>query len=139
MDIEKILDILPHRYPFLLVDRVVEIEENRIKAYKNVSYNEPFFKGHFPEYPIMPGVLLLEGIAQTAGLMLLKDKEDNSVPLYLGIDKARFKKEVRPGDRIYYEVSLESEKAGIYKFEGSIKNDNGELCCKAVILAGLKK
>ncbi len=138
MNIDEIMKILPHRYPFLLVDRVVEVGEDHIKAYKNVSVNEPFFEGHFPEYPLMPGVLLLEGIAQTAGLLLLKDSE-NTIPLFLGIDKTRFKKEVRPGDRIFYEVKIISEKAGIYKFEATVSNDRGEICCQAIILAGLKR
>jgi len=139
MNIDEIMKILPHRYPFLLVDKVLEIDEDEIKAIKNVSINEPYFVGHFPEYPIMPGVLQIEGLAQTAGILMLKDKQEgDSVPLFLGIDKARFKKEVRPGETITYNVKLLNENSGVYRFEGKVTNKEGKVCCKATILAALK-
>ncbi|AEX84504.1 beta-hydroxyacyl-(acyl carrier protein) dehydratase FabZ [Marinitoga piezophila KA3] len=138
MNIDEIMKILPHRYPFLLVDGVEEVSENKIIAYKNVSVNEPFFQGHFPQYPIMPGVLIIEGLAQTAGLLLMKDLKDDAIPLFLGIDKARFKKEVRPGDKLVYEVELIQEKMGMYKLSGKGKV-NGKVVTSAEILVGIKK
>nr|WP_217671566.1 3-hydroxyacyl-ACP dehydratase FabZ [Marinitoga sp. 1135] len=138
MNIDEIMKILPHRYPFLLVDGVEEVSENKIIAYKNVSVNEPFFQGHFPQYPIMPGVLIIEGLAQTSGLLLMKDLKDDAIPLFLGIDKARFKKEVRPGDKLVYEVELIQEKMGMYKLSGKGKV-NGKVVTSAEILVGIKK
>ncbi len=102
-DIEEILDILPHRYPFLLVDRVIELEEGeKVVAVKNVTYNENFFQGHYPEKPIMPGVLILEALAQTGGFLMLNtaSKEDETLPYFAGIDKAKFRKPVQPGDQL---------------------------------------
>jgi 3-hydroxyacyl-[acyl-carrier-protein] dehydratase len=121
MDIHQILAKLPHRYPFLLVDRVLEFEKNRrIKALKNVSINEPFFVGHFPIRPVMPGVLILEAMAQAAGLLSfasLTTEEGKSVLYYLaGIDGARFKRPVEPGDALVLDVVLDRARAGIYRF-----------------------
>ena len=121
MDIHKILEKLPHRYPFLLVDRVLEIDDNvRIKAIKNVSINEPFFQGHFPKRPVMPGVLMLEALAQAAALLVFSSQgttvEDDSVVYFVGIDGARFKRPVEPGDQLVLEVKVDRVKAGIYKF-----------------------
>jgi len=102
-DIEDILEILPHRYPFLLVDRVVELEEGkRVVALKNVTYNENFFQGHYPEKPIMPGVLIIEALAQTGGFLMLNitDKDSEALPYFAGIDKAKFRKPVVPGDQL---------------------------------------
>ena len=102
-DIEDILDILPHRYPFLLVDRVIEIEhEKRVVAIKNVTYNENFFQGHYPEKPIMPGVLIIEALAQTGGFLMINavDTESDALPYFAGIDKAKFRKPVQPGDQL---------------------------------------
>ena len=102
-DIEDILEILPHRYPFLLVDRVVELEEEkRVVALKNVTYNENFFQGHYPEKPIMPGVLIIEALAQTGGFLMLNitDKDSDTLPYFAGIDKAKFRKPVVPGDQL---------------------------------------
>lgn len=102
-DIEDILDILPHRYPFLLVDRVIEIEhEKRVVAIKNVTYNENFFQGHYPEKPIMPGVLIIEALAQTGGFLMINavDTESDALPYFAGIDKAKFRKPVVPGDQL---------------------------------------
>jgi 3-hydroxyacyl-[acyl-carrier-protein] dehydratase len=122
MDIQRILQKLPHRYPFLLVDRVLEIEKNvRIKALKNVTFNEPFFTGHFPARPVMPGVLMLEALAQAAALLSFESAEiepdDQTVVYFAGIDGARFKRPVGPGDQLILEASIDRVKAGIYKYK----------------------
>lgn len=121
MDIHEILTRLPHRYPILLVDRVLElVKGERIRAIKNVSINEPFFLGHFPHRPVMPGVLILEAMAQAATLLALRSMDmvldDKSVVYFAGIDGARFKRPVEPGDQLVLEVTLGRAKAGIYKF-----------------------
>ncbi|MFG6448412.1 3-hydroxyacyl-ACP dehydratase FabZ [Roseateles sp. BYS180W] len=120
IDIHRIIEMLPHRYPILLVDRVVELDKQRILALKNVSINEPFFQGHFPHRPVMPGVLILEALAQAATLLALESTgsrlDENSVVYFAGIDGARFKRPVEPGDQLKLEVVLERAKAGIYKF-----------------------
>ncbi|POZ88864.1 MULTISPECIES: 3-hydroxyacyl-ACP dehydratase FabZ [Petrotoga] len=138
MNVEEIMKILPHRYPFLLVDGLLELNEEKIKAFKNVSINEPFFQGHFPNYPIMPGVLIVEGMAQTAGLLLLKDTDENVIPLFTGIDKARFKKEVRPGDKLIYDLEILQKKANMFKLKG-IATVEGQICAQAEIMVGIKK
>ena len=121
-EIKEIMDVLPHRYPFLLVDRVLEMEEDkRIVSIKNVSINEPFFQGHFPGSPIMPGVLLIEAMAQTWGILVLsseKAKERSKNVLFLGIDKARFRKPVYPGDQVRFELEALNVKRAIWKFKG---------------------
>ena len=122
MDIHQILKQLPHRYPILLVDRVLEIEKGvRIKAIKNVSINEPFFMGHFPHRPVMPGVLMLEALAQAAALLsfdaLGSSPDDNTVYYFAGIDGARFKRPVEPGDQLILDVTIDRMKAGIFKFK----------------------
>ncbi len=122
MDIQRILQKLPHRYPFLLVDRVLEIEKGvRIKALKNVTYNEPFFSGHFPARPVMPGVLMLEALAQAAALLSFESADaqpdENTVVYFAGIDGARFKRPVGPGDQLILEASIDRVKAGIYKYK----------------------
>ena len=121
MDIREILDNLPHRYPMLLVDRVLECEPGkRIRAIKNVTINEPFFSGHFPRHPVMPGVLVVEAMAQAAALLsfrTLGGKPDkDSVYYFVGIDEARFKRPVFPGDQLALEVRLERQIRGIWKF-----------------------
>lgn len=121
MDIHDILKRLPHRYPILLVDRVVElVKGERIRAIKNVSINEPFFLGHFPHRPVMPGVLILEALAQAATLLAIESVgitlDEKSVVYFAGIDGARFKRPVEPGDQLVLEVTLGRAKAGIYKF-----------------------
>jgi len=121
MDIHEILTRLPHRYPILLVDRVVElVKGERIRAIKNVSINEPFFLGHFPHRPVMPGVLILEALAQAATLLAIESVgitlDEKSVVYFAGIDGARFKRPVEPGDQLVLEVTLGRAKAGIYKF-----------------------
>ena len=118
-DINQILKMLPHRYPFLLVDRVLELEAGqRVKALKNVTMNEPHFTGHFPEFPVMPGVLILEALAQTAALLTFgQDSVDDSVYFFVGIDNARFKRPVTPGDQLILNASIERFKSGIWKFK----------------------
>ena len=122
MDIYQILKQLPHRFPILLVDRVLEIEKGvRIKALKNVSVNEPYFTGHFPSRPVMPGVLMLEALAQAAALLafdtLGETPDEKTVYYFAGIDGARFKRPVEPGDQLILEVELDRMKAGIFKFK----------------------
>lgn len=122
MDIQYILRKLPHRYPFLLVDRVLEFEKDvRIKALKNVTINEPFFGGHFPSRPVMPGVLMLEALAQAAALLSFEsmgtDPGDDTVVYFVGIDGARFKRPVGPGDQLILEARIDRAKAGIYKYK----------------------
>ncbi len=139
MDIHQILKQLPHRYPILLVDRVLEIEKGKsIKALKNVSINEPFFTGHFPHRPVMPGVLMLEALAQAAALLAFDTlgtaPDDKTVYYFAGIDGARFKRPVEPGDRLILEVELDRMKAGIFKFKARAKVGNdiateAELMC----------
>jgi len=123
MDIYEILKKLPHRYPILLVDRVLAIEKDKsIRALKNVSVNEPYFVGHFPHRPVMPGVLMLEAMAQAAAILSFassgKALDDNTVYYFAGIDAARFKRPVEPGDQLILDVELLRMKAGIYKFKG---------------------
>lgn len=143
MDVNEIRQYLPHRYPFLLVDRVVELNLNEsIVAYKNVTINEPFFNGHFPNHPVMPGVLIIEAMAQAAGILGFKtmDKkpEDGSIYYFVGSDKARFKRPVVPGDRLQLEAKIITEKRGIWKFECRATVD-GELACSATILCADRK
>ena len=139
MDIHQILKQLPHRYPILLVDRVLEIEKGKsIKALKNVSINEPFFTGHFPHRPVMPGVLMLEALAQAAAFLAFDTlgtaPDDKTVYYFAGIDGARFKRPVEPGDQLILEVELDRMKAGIFKFKARAKVGNdiateAELMC----------
>lgn len=121
MDIHQILKQLPHRYPILLVDRVLEIDKGkRIRALKNVTINEPFFTGHFPHRPVMPGVLMLEALAQAAALLSFdmqgQAPDDKTVYYFAGIDGARFKRPVEPGDQLILDVELDRMRAGIFKF-----------------------
>lgn len=121
MDIHKILKQLPHRYPFLLVDRVIALDKGKtIRAVKNVTINEPFFQGHFPHRPVMPGVLMLEALAQAAGLLAFDAMDttpgEDKVYYFAGIDGARFKRPVEPGDQLILDVTLLRMKAGIFKF-----------------------
>jgi 3-hydroxyacyl-[acyl-carrier-protein] dehydratase len=142
MDIHQILKLLPHRYPILLVDRVLEIDKGkRIKALKNVSINEPFFMGHFPKYPVMPGVLMLEAMAQTAALLAFHAldvmPDENTVYYFAGIDNARFKRPVSPGDQVIMDVTLDRTKAGILKFSATSSVD-GQLVCQAGLLCTMR-
>lgn len=143
MDVKEIREYLPHRYPFLLVDRVTELTLGEsIVAYKNVTVNEPFFNGHFPDHPVMPGVLIIEAMAQAAGVLGFKtmDKtpQDGSIYYFVGSDKLRFKRPVVPGDQLQLEAKIISEKRGIWKFECKASVD-GELACSATILCADRK
>ncbi|MFN9278865.1 MAG: 3-hydroxyacyl-ACP dehydratase FabZ [Rubrivivax sp.] len=143
MDIHGVLKKLPHRYPILLVDRVLEIESGvRIKAIKNVSINEPYFLGHFPQRPVMPGVLMLEALAQAAALLSFesagKDADENSVYYFAGIDGARFKRPVEPGDQLLLEVTLIRAKSGIFKFAARASVD-GELAVEAELMCTMRR
>ena len=129
MDIHDILKHLPHRYPFLLVDRVLSCEPgNSIHAYKNVSINEPFFVGHFPHHPVMPGVLIMEALAQAAGILSFKTMgelpSDDSVFYFVGIDNARFKKPVSAGDQLHFHVEITRQMRGIWKYRAVAKVDD---------------
>ena len=129
----EIMQRIPHRYPFLLVDRVTEMnkEEKSVIGYKNVSINEAFFCGHFPGHPIMPGVLIVEGMAQCLGVMVMDDMMgQEKVPYFAGIDKAKFKNPVRPGDQLFYEAKVEKIKMNIVKASGIAKVD-GKIVCEA--------
>jgi 3-hydroxyacyl-[acyl-carrier-protein] dehydratase len=139
IDINQILKLLPHRYPFLLVDRVLEITPRvSITALKNVTMNEPFFQGHFPDFPVMPGVLIIEALAQTAALLTFSEaKAENAVYYFAGIDGARFKKPVLPGDQLIMTAILEREKAGIYKFQVKA-TVNDELAAEANITCAVR-
>ena len=125
LTISEILNLLPHRYPFLLVDKILEQEENKIIGVKNVTINEPFFQGHFPGHPVMPGVLILEAMAQTgAVLMFSKEENKGKIPLFAGIDKARFKKPVYPGDRLIIKVEILKMVRGIGKAKAEVYVDD---------------
>jgi 3-hydroxyacyl-[acyl-carrier-protein] dehydratase len=139
IDINQILKLLPHRYPFLLVDRVLELTPRiSIRALKNVTMNEPFFQGHFPDFPVMPGVLIIEALAQTAALLTFSEaKAENAVYYFAGIDGARFKKPVLPGDQLIMTAILEREKAGIYKFQVKA-TVNDELATEANITCAVR-
>ena len=143
MDIHQILKQLPHRYPFLLVDRVLSIETGkRIVALKNVTMNEPFFTGHFPHRPVMPGVLILEAMAQAAALLSFDTQgvtpDDKTVYYFAGIDGARFKLPVEAGDQLTLDVTLERSKAGIFKFKG-VTRVGDEVACEAELMCTMRR
>jgi 3-hydroxyacyl-[acyl-carrier-protein] dehydratase len=142
MDIHEILKQLPHRYPFLLVDRVLEVEKGKsIKALKNVTINEPFFVGHFPHRPVMPGVLMLEAMAQVAALLAFDTlgvtPDNKTIYYFAGIDGARFKRPVEPGDQLVMDVTLERMKAGIFKFKGTTRVGT-EIACEAELMCTMR-
>ncbi len=142
MDIHQILEYLPHRYPFLLVDRVLEVVPGeRITALKNVTVNEPFFPGHYPHHPVMPGVLMIEALAQTAAILSFKTMggkpDDKSVYYFVGIDGARFKRPVGPGDQLVMEVSIVANKRGIWKFAAVAKVD-GNVAAEAELMCTVR-
>ena len=132
MKIEEIMANLPHRYPFLLVDRILERSPDRVVGLKNVTINEPFFQGHFPGRPIMPGVLILEAMAQVGGCMLLGDVEERAEKLiyFMGIDRARFRKPIIPGDQVLFELKVLHRRATTCKLWGEARVD-GQLCAEA--------
>ena len=140
IEIREIMDLLPHRYPFLLVDRVTDYTlDQSIKAYKNITFNEPCFTGHFPGQPIFPGVLILEALAQAAGILGFKSEADTSkLYLFAGIDNARFKRPVVPGDKLELSVELIKERRGIWKFMGSATVD-GELVCSSDFMCAMRE
>lgn len=143
MDIHQILTRLPHRYPFLLVDRVLELDKNeRVLALKNVTINEPFFGGHFPHRPVMPGVLILEAMAQAAALLSFasmdQDPGEDTVVYFAGIDAARFKRPVEPGDQLMIEAKLLRAKSGIYKYSARA-TVAGELAAEAELMCTMRK
>ena len=142
MDIHQILKQLPHRYPILLVDRVLEIEKGvRIKAIKNLSINEPFFMGHFPHRPVMPGVLMLEALAQAAALLSFdaigSAPDDNTVYYFAGIDGARFKRPVEPGDQLILDITIDRVRGGIWKFKG-VGRVGDEVACEAELMCTMR-
>jgi 3-hydroxyacyl-[acyl-carrier-protein] dehydratase len=142
MDIHQILKKLPHRYPFLMVDRVLALEKGKsIKALKNVTINEPFFVGHFPHRPVMPGVLMLEAMAQAAALLAFDtmgvQPDDKTVYYFAGIDGARFKRPVEPGDQLVMDVTLERMKSGIFKFKG-VTRVGDEVACEAELMCTMR-
>lgn len=140
-DIERIFKMLPHRFPFLLVDRVLDFEAGkRVRALKNVSFNEPYFMGHFPDHPVMPGVLILEALAQTAGLLvqLSAESNPNQTPLFylVKIDKARFSKLVVPGDQLHLDVEQKRLIRGMGLYSGVARVDGREVACAEILCAG---
>ena len=142
MDIYQILKQLPHRYPILLVDRVLALDEGKsITALKNVTVNEPFFTGHFPHRPVMPGVLMVEAMAQAAALLSFKTlgikPDENSVVYFAGIDNARFKRPVVPGDQLLFDVSITQGKRNIYKYKG-VARVGDEVAAEAELMCALK-
>jgi 3-hydroxyacyl-[acyl-carrier-protein] dehydratase len=142
LDINQIKQYLPHRYPLLLVDRVLDWESGKqIRAIKNVSVNEEFFNGHFPNKPVMPGVLMIEALAQTAALLAFltigQKPDENAVVYFVGIDGARFKRPVEPGDQLVMEVFLDRARAGIYKFKG-VTRVGAEVACEAELMCTMR-
>jgi 3-hydroxyacyl-[acyl-carrier-protein] dehydratase len=138
LDIQAIMEYLPHRYPFLLIDRITElVPGERVTAIKNVSFNEPFFTGHFPRYPVMPGVLIIEAMAQAAGVLSFKTAgekpTDGKLYMFAGIDNARFKAQVTPGDQMIIEMTLERRMRNIWKYAGVAKV-NGNVVAEANLL-----
>src|SRR6266853_1781516 len=140
MDIEAIMRQLPHRYPFLLVDRVLACEPGKyVHALKNVTFNEPYFPGHFPHRPVMPGVIIIEALAHAAGILAFKTvgvvPDDDSVFYFVAIDNARFRKPVEPGDQIVLKVTLKRAFKGIWKFHGSAEVDGVEVASAEIMVA----
>jgi 3-hydroxyacyl-[acyl-carrier-protein] dehydratase len=142
MDIHEVLENLPHRYPFLLIDRVLEVVPNeRIVALKNVTINEPFFPGHYPHHPVMPGVLVIEAMAQASALLSFKSmgtKPDaSSVYYFVGIDNARFKRPVTAGDQLIFRMELTMNRRGMFKFKGTAEVD-GQIAAEAELICAIK-
>jgi beta-hydroxyacyl-ACP dehydratase FabZ len=138
IDISEILSVMPHRYPFLLIDRVLEMDDCSIRAIKNVTVNEPHFLGHFPEVPVMPGVLVVEAMAQAGGFLLfsqIDDREDKLI-YFTGIDKCRFRKPVVPGDQLIFEVELVAKRTAFAKIKGRALVDD-EVVCEAEMLSAM--
>ena len=143
LDIHEILQHLPHRYPFLLIDRVVDFEVGKsIHAYKNVTINEPFFVGHFPHHPVMPGVLIMEALAQAAGILSFKTMgvkpDEHSVFYFVGIDNARFKRPVMPGDQLHLHVEVIRQIRGIWKYKVEARVD-GDVAAEAELMCAKRE
>jgi 3-hydroxyacyl-[acyl-carrier-protein] dehydratase len=138
LNIKEIRDILPHRYPFLLVDRIVEMDSEHVVGVKNVTANEPFFNGHFPDFPVMPGVLIVEAMAQAAGVLVLKsiDDRDSKLVLLVAIENARFRKPVVPGDTLRLEMRVIKRKASVAKMAG-IATVDGQVVAEAEVMCKL--
>ncbi|MEE9334719.1 MAG: 3-hydroxyacyl-ACP dehydratase FabZ [Granulosicoccaceae bacterium] len=139
-DIREILKYLPHRYPFLMIDRVLSFEhEKSLTAIKNITFNEPIFTGHFPQSPVFPGVLILEAMAQASALLAFKSlggyPSEKTLYLLVGIDKARFKVQVVPGDQLHFSVTVLREKRGIWKFDAIATVDGKAVCTAQVMIA----
>jgi len=137
-DIQDILDVMPHRYPFLLIDRVLEMGDKSIRAVKNVTFNEPHFLGHFPGHPVMPGVLLVEAMAQAGGFLLFSQIEDraNKLIYFTGIDNCRFRRPVVPGDQVVFDLEVVSVRSTFAKLHGRATVD-GELACEADMMSAM--
>lgn len=142
LDIAEILHLLPHRYPFLLVDRVLELEKGRfLRAVKNISFNEPFFQGHFPGKPIFPGVLILEAMAQATGILAFKSRGklgSDELYYFAAIDHARFKRPVLPGDQMILDVEFIKERRGVARFKG-IASIEGKVACEASMMCARRR
>jgi 3-hydroxyacyl-[acyl-carrier-protein] dehydratase len=138
LDIQAIRDILPHRYPMLLVDAILELEEERIVGIKNVTINEPFFAGHFPEFPVMPGVLIIEAMAQVAGVLVLKSIPDrkNKLVLLASVEEAKFRRPVLPGHQLRIEMQVTKRKASVAKMHGQATVD-GFVMAEAILMCKL--
>lgn len=139
LNIDEIISFLPHRYPFLLVDRVLDFTpEESIKAIKNVTANEPHFMGHFPEFPVMPGVLIVEAMAQVGGILAFQSapKDQEFLVFFTGIDGVRFRKPVRPGDQLLFELTCLRRRGNMWRFKGEAFVD-GNLVCEGILMASL--
>jgi 3-hydroxyacyl-[acyl-carrier-protein] dehydratase len=139
MDVQEIRDILPHRFPMLLVDRIVEMTADRIVGIKNVTVNEPFFMGHFPDFPVMPGVLIVEAMAQVAGVLVLKSIPDrhNKLVLLASVEEAKFRRPVVPGDRLRIEMTVTRAKATVAKMRG-VATVDGKVVAEAIVMCKLQ-
>ncbi|MEJ2638156.1 MAG: 3-hydroxyacyl-ACP dehydratase FabZ [Desulfosarcinaceae bacterium] len=141
-DIQRVMQLLPHRYPFLLVDRILESEPGkRIVGLKNVTINEPFFQGHFPRQPVMPGVLIIEAMGQTGGVLAaasLPEEDQGQLIIFMGMDKVRFRKPVVPGDQLIFELKVLKQRRKILKMDGVAKVD-GQVVAEAELLAGFQE